>query len=94
MGICRSSQLKVADFSYNFLVGSIPKCFSYLPRYFIDFCSLSLHLFLVSFTFHLRYLIFFFLDVDQVSRVIAFKTKMPSGVLLHNVVGDPVYAHC
>ncbi|KAK6117080.1 hypothetical protein DH2020_049125 [Rehmannia glutinosa] len=32
MGICRSSQLKVADFSYNFLVGSIPKCLEYLPR--------------------------------------------------------------
>ncbi|XP_057415105.1 probable LRR receptor-like serine/threonine-protein kinase At1g63430 isoform X1 [Lotus japonicus] len=25
-GFCNSSQLKVADFSYNFLVGSIPKC--------------------------------------------------------------------
>ncbi|XP_059645626.1 probable LRR receptor-like serine/threonine-protein kinase At1g63430 [Cornus florida] len=31
-GFCRSSQLKVADFSYNFLVGSIPKCLEYLPR--------------------------------------------------------------
>ncbi|XP_052724694.1 probable LRR receptor-like serine/threonine-protein kinase At1g63430 isoform X2 [Vigna angularis] len=31
-GFCRSSQLKVADFSYNFLVGSIPKCLQYLPR--------------------------------------------------------------
>ncbi|KAL0371774.1 UNVERIFIED_CONTAM: putative LRR receptor-like serine/threonine-protein kinase [Sesamum calycinum] len=31
-GFCRSSQLKVADFSYNFLVGSIPKCLGYLPR--------------------------------------------------------------
>ncbi|CAI8619410.1 unnamed protein product [Vicia faba] len=30
-GFCRSS-LKVADFSYNFLVGSIPKCLEYLPR--------------------------------------------------------------
>ncbi|XVF10623.1 hypothetical protein REPUB_Repub07fG0198500 [Reevesia pubescens] len=30
-GLCRSSQLKVADFSYNFLVGSIPKCLEYLP---------------------------------------------------------------
>uniref|UniRef100_A0A5B6ZN15 Protein kinase domain-containing protein n=1 Tax=Davidia involucrata TaxID=16924 RepID=A0A5B6ZN15_DAVIN len=29
---CRSSQLKVADFSYNFFVGSIPKCLDYLPR--------------------------------------------------------------
>ncbi|KAG2410769.1 LRR receptor-like serine/threonine-protein [Vigna angularis] len=29
---CRSSQLKVADFSYNFFVGSIPKCLKYLPR--------------------------------------------------------------
>jgi len=35
-GFCRSSQLKVADFSYNFLVGSIPKCLEYLPRYFLD----------------------------------------------------------
>lgn len=34
-GFCRSSQLKVADFSYNFLVGSIPKCLQYLPRYFL-----------------------------------------------------------
>ncbi|CAA0838767.1 Probable LRR receptor-like serine/threonine-protein kinase [Striga hermonthica] len=32
MGFCRFSQLKVADFSYNFLVGSIPKCLAYLPR--------------------------------------------------------------
>ncbi|XP_051130059.1 probable LRR receptor-like serine/threonine-protein kinase At1g63430 [Andrographis paniculata] len=32
MGICRLSQLKVADFSFNFLVGSIPKCLGYLPR--------------------------------------------------------------
>lgn len=31
-GFCRSSQLKVADFSYNFLVGSIPKCLERLPR--------------------------------------------------------------
>ncbi|KAF7810264.1 putative LRR receptor-like serine/threonine-protein kinase [Senna tora] len=31
-GFCRSSQLKVADFSYNFFVGSIPKCLEYLPR--------------------------------------------------------------
>ncbi|KAL3619301.1 hypothetical protein CASFOL_036871 [Castilleja foliolosa] len=31
-GFCRSSQLKVADFSYNFLVGNIPKCLEYLPR--------------------------------------------------------------
>ncbi|XP_024986743.1 probable LRR receptor-like serine/threonine-protein kinase At1g63430 [Cynara cardunculus var. scolymus] len=30
-GFCRSSSLKVADFSYNFLVGSIPKCLDYLP---------------------------------------------------------------
>ncbi|CAL5433062.1 unnamed protein product [Camellia sinensis] len=30
-GLCRSSQLKVADFSYNFFVGSIPKCLEYLP---------------------------------------------------------------
>lgn len=31
-GLCRSSQLKVADFSYNFFVGGIPKCLEYLPR--------------------------------------------------------------
>ncbi|GER30366.1 leucine-rich repeat protein kinase family protein [Striga asiatica] len=31
-GFCRFSQLKVADFSYNFLVGSIPKCLANLPR--------------------------------------------------------------
>ncbi|XVE57860.1 hypothetical protein DITRI_Ditri04bG0124300 [Diplodiscus trichospermus] len=30
-GLCRSSQLKVVDFSHNFLVGSIPKCLEYLP---------------------------------------------------------------
>ncbi|RDX82262.1 putative LRR receptor-like serine/threonine-protein kinase [Mucuna pruriens] len=30
-GFCQSSQLKVADFSYNFFVGSIPKCLKYLP---------------------------------------------------------------
>lgn len=31
-GFCRSSQLKVADFSHNFFVGSIPKCLQHLPR--------------------------------------------------------------
>ncbi|KAA8520813.1 hypothetical protein F0562_011486 [Nyssa sinensis] len=31
-GICRLSQLNVADFSYNFFVGSIPKCLDHLPR--------------------------------------------------------------
>ncbi|CAK9164969.1 unnamed protein product [Ilex paraguariensis] len=31
-GFCRSSQLKIADFSYNFFIGSIPKCLEYLPR--------------------------------------------------------------
>ncbi|KAI4326975.1 hypothetical protein L6164_019484 [Bauhinia variegata] len=31
-GLCRSSQLKFADFSHNFFVGSIPKCLEYLPR--------------------------------------------------------------
>ncbi|CAI8589265.1 unnamed protein product [Vicia faba] len=31
-GLCRSPQLKLADFSYNFLVGSVPKCLEYLPR--------------------------------------------------------------
>lgn len=31
-GICRSPRLEVADFSYNFLVGSIPKCLEFLPR--------------------------------------------------------------
>lgn len=32
LGFCRSNSLKVADFSYNFLIGSIPKCLGYLPR--------------------------------------------------------------
>ncbi|WJX54896.1 hypothetical protein P8452_40727 [Trifolium repens] len=31
-GFCRSPQLKIADFSYNFLVGSIPKCLEFLPK--------------------------------------------------------------
>ncbi|KAL0000088.1 hypothetical protein SO802_019690 [Lithocarpus litseifolius] len=31
-GFCRSSQLQVADFSYNFLVGSITNCLERLPR--------------------------------------------------------------
>nr|XP_033510976.1 probable LRR receptor-like serine/threonine-protein kinase At1g63430 [Nicotiana tomentosiformis] len=31
-GFCRSSQLKVADFSFNFLIGSMPKCLGYLPK--------------------------------------------------------------
>ncbi|KAJ6341825.1 hypothetical protein OIU78_009884 [Salix suchowensis] len=30
-GLCRISKLKVADFSYNFFTGSIPKCLGYLP---------------------------------------------------------------
>ncbi|KAH0884261.1 hypothetical protein HID58_060357 [Brassica napus] len=32
-GLCKSSLLKVADFSYNFFVGNIPKCLEHLPRY-------------------------------------------------------------
>lgn len=31
-GLCRTSQLKVVDFSFNFFTGTIPKCFGYLPR--------------------------------------------------------------
>ncbi|XP_077225932.1 putative LRR receptor-like serine/threonine-protein kinase At1g63430 [Tasmannia lanceolata] len=31
-GFCRSPQLKIADFSYNFFVGEIPQCLKYLPR--------------------------------------------------------------
>ncbi|XP_038971112.1 probable LRR receptor-like serine/threonine-protein kinase At1g63430 isoform X2 [Phoenix dactylifera] len=31
-GLCRSYQLKVGDFSYNFFVGKIPPCLKYLPR--------------------------------------------------------------
>ncbi|XP_077223807.1 putative LRR receptor-like serine/threonine-protein kinase At1g63430 isoform X2 [Tasmannia lanceolata] len=31
-GFCRSPQLKIADFSYNFFVGKIPQCLKYLPR--------------------------------------------------------------
>ncbi|XP_065858241.1 probable LRR receptor-like serine/threonine-protein kinase At1g63430 isoform X2 [Euphorbia lathyris] len=30
-GLCRASQLEVADLSYNFFNGSIPKCLNYLP---------------------------------------------------------------
>lgn len=33
-GLCPSSRLYVADFSYNFLVGKIPSCLKYLPRYY------------------------------------------------------------
>ncbi|XP_010447211.1 PREDICTED: probable LRR receptor-like serine/threonine-protein kinase At1g63430 [Camelina sativa] len=32
IGLCESSLPKVADFSYNFFVGSIPSCLDYLPR--------------------------------------------------------------
>ncbi|KAL8170652.1 hypothetical protein V2J09_022456 [Rumex salicifolius] len=32
ISFCHSSKLKVADFSYNFFVGSIPKCLEHLPR--------------------------------------------------------------
>jgi hypothetical protein len=43
-GLCKS--LKVADFSYNFFVGNIPKCLENLPRYSIIYAvfwnSLSL----------------------------------------------------
>ncbi|KAJ8766139.1 hypothetical protein K2173_021656 [Erythroxylum novogranatense] len=31
-GLCGASQLKEADFSYNFFVGGIPKCLAHLPR--------------------------------------------------------------
>ncbi|KAD5316797.1 hypothetical protein R6Q59_031960 [Mikania micrantha] len=31
LGFCHASPLKVADFSFNYLVGSIPKCLEYLP---------------------------------------------------------------
>jgi hypothetical protein len=34
-GFCRSTQFIVADFSFNFLVGSIPKCLEYLPRFLL-----------------------------------------------------------
>ncbi|KAK4795998.1 hypothetical protein SAY86_028324 [Trapa natans] len=30
-GVCSLSQLKVADFSYNFFTGNIPKCLGHLP---------------------------------------------------------------
>ncbi|WZZ51576.1 hypothetical protein YC2023_051683 [Brassica napus] len=32
-GLCKSSLLKVADFSYNFFVGNIPKCLEHLPSF-------------------------------------------------------------
>ncbi|EPS69112.1 hypothetical protein M569_05651, partial [Genlisea aurea] len=32
MGLCGASQLHVLDLSYNFLVGSIPKCLANVPR--------------------------------------------------------------
>ncbi|KAI3787599.1 hypothetical protein L1987_42184 [Smallanthus sonchifolius] len=32
LGFCHASPLKFADFSFNYLVGSIPKCLEYLPR--------------------------------------------------------------
>lgn len=35
MGFCGSSQLKVIDLSHNLLVGSVPKCLDYVPRYLI-----------------------------------------------------------
>ncbi|OVA13176.1 Protein kinase domain [Macleaya cordata] len=31
-GVCRASQLKNANFSFNFFVGRIPQCLKYLPR--------------------------------------------------------------
>ncbi|KAF3516572.1 hypothetical protein DY000_02061060 [Brassica cretica] len=31
-GLCKSPHLKVADFSYNFFNGKIPRCLDYLPR--------------------------------------------------------------
>lgn len=40
-GFCRLSSLKFADFSYNFLVGTIPKCLQYIPR--ISFRGNCLH---------------------------------------------------
>ncbi|KAI3824256.1 hypothetical protein L1987_05707 [Smallanthus sonchifolius] len=32
LGFCHASPLKFADFSFNYLVGNIPKCLEYLPR--------------------------------------------------------------
>ncbi|GJT11890.1 probable LRR receptor-like serine/threonine-protein kinase [Tanacetum coccineum] len=32
LGFCRASPTKFADFSFNYLVGNIPKCLEYLPR--------------------------------------------------------------
>ncbi|KAK9076700.1 hypothetical protein SSX86_005034 [Deinandra increscens subsp. villosa] len=32
LGFCHATPLKVADFSFNYFVGSIPKCLEYLPR--------------------------------------------------------------
>ncbi|CAN1189814.1 Probable LRR receptor-like serine/threonine-protein kinase At1g63430 [Linum perenne] len=31
-GLCQASNLKVADFSFNFFTGTIPKCLGFLPR--------------------------------------------------------------
>ncbi|XP_022985454.1 probable LRR receptor-like serine/threonine-protein kinase At1g63430 isoform X1 [Cucurbita maxima] len=31
-GLCHSTELKFADFSYNFFVGKVPNCLDYLPR--------------------------------------------------------------
>ncbi|CAN1253768.1 Probable LRR receptor-like serine/threonine-protein kinase At1g63430 [Linum perenne] len=31
-GLCQASNLKVADFSYNFFTGPIPKCLGHIPR--------------------------------------------------------------
>ncbi|GAA0165318.1 hypothetical protein LIER_20754 [Lithospermum erythrorhizon] len=37
-GLCRSSKLKAADFSYNFFVGNIPKCLEYVRSSFQGNC--------------------------------------------------------
>ncbi|EPS57874.1 hypothetical protein M569_16943, partial [Genlisea aurea] len=42
VGLCRLPRLRLADFSYNFFVGPVPKCLEYIPRlYFRGNCLLG-----------------------------------------------------
>jgi hypothetical protein len=51
-GLCPSHRLYVGDFSYNFLVGKIPPCLKYLPRYYYVI-YLLLFLYIIKFV-HLQ----------------------------------------
>lgn len=94
-GFCLSRLLKVADFSYNFLVGKVPPCLSYLPR-----CEwVGTNALLIIFPFHAMSITFgmllsysFVLNIEQASKPTACKRNPSHSVQFGNVVR--LIGHC